>query len=60
MLLTSLVLKLYSSMQSLIIGKAFSAKELGYYTQAAKLEEVPTSAVESVVNQVTFPVFSKM
>lgn len=60
MLLTSLVLKLYSNMQALIIGKAFSAKELGYYTQATKLENVPTSAMEGVVNQVTFPVFSKI
>ena len=60
MLLTSLVLKLYSSMQALIIGKAFSAKELGYYTQATKLEDVPTTAIEGVVNQVTFPVFSKL
>lgn len=60
MLLTSLVLRLYSSMQSLLIGKTFSAQELGYYTQAAKLEEVPTTAMEGVVNQVTFPVFSKI
>lgn len=60
MLLTSLVLRLYSSMQSLLIGKTFSAKELGFYTQAAKLEEVPTTAMEGVVNQVTFPVFSKI
>lgn len=60
MLVTSLVSKIYSSGQSLIIGKAFSAKTLGYYTQAAKLEEVPTTAIESVVNNVTFPMFSKI
>ena len=60
MLLTSLVQKFYSSFQSLIIGKAFSAKELGYYTQATKLENVPNSAIEVVVDNVTFPVFSKI
>ena len=51
---------MYSSAQSLIIGKCFSAKELGLYTQASKLESVPNSAMEGVVNQVTFPVFSKI
>ena len=60
MLLTSIVLRLYSSAQSLIIGKCFSAKELGLYTQATKLEDVPTTAMEGVVNQVTFPVFSRI
>lgn len=43
MLLIGLVPKLYSSMQALIIGKAFSAKELRYYTQATKLEDVPNN-----------------
>lgn len=60
MLLTSIVLQVYSSAQSLIIGKCFSAKELGLYTQASKLESIPTSAMQGVVNQVTFPVFSKI
>lgn len=60
MLITSLVITLYQNIQSLIIGKAFSAKQLGYYTQAAKLEDVPATAMEQVVNQVAFSVFSKI
>lgn len=60
MLSTSIVITLYSNLIPLIIGKAFSATELGYYTQAAKLEEVPTKAFEQITNQVTFPVFSKI
>lgn len=60
MLLTSIIITLYSNCQSLIIGKAFSAKELGYYTQATKLENIPTKALEQIVNQVSFPVFSKL
>ena len=60
MLSTSIIITLYSNIQALIIGKAFSAVELGYYTQATKLENIPTSAFEQIVNQVTFPVFSKM
>ena len=60
MLSTSLIITIYSNCQALIIGKAFSAEQLGYYTQATKLEDIPTTAFEQIVNQVTFPVFSKL
>lgn len=60
MLVTSLIITLYDEGQGLIIGKAFSAAVLGYYTQAVKLQEVPTNALAQIVNQVTFPVFSKL
>lgn len=60
MLSTSIITTLYTNIQALIIGKAFSATELGYYTQAYKLEEVPANAIEQIVNQVSFPVFSKL
>lgn len=60
MLSTSIIITIYSNCQALIIGKAFSAEELGYYTQAVKLEDIPTNAFEQIVNQVTFPIFSQL
>ena len=60
MLLSSLVETAYTNIQGLIIGKVFTAKDLGYYTQARKLEDVPNSALSSIVNQVSFPVFSQL
>lgn len=60
MALSSLVETLYSNLQSLIIGKLFSAKELGYYSQARKLEGVPTTALSQIVGSVSFPVFSSL
>ncbi len=60
MALSSLVDKLYSELQGLIIGKRYSATDLGYYSQAHKLEQVPTSAISQIVSQVSFPVFSAM
>ena len=60
MALSSLVETLYSNLQSLIIGKWFSAKDLGYYSQARKLEGVPTSALSHIVGSVVFPVFSSL
>lgn len=60
MLSTSIIMTIYSNLQTLIIGRVFSATELGYYTQANKLESIPTTAFEQIVNQVSFPIFSKL
>ena len=60
MALSSFVETVYSNLQSLIIGKCFSSSDLGYYTQAKKLGDIPTTTLAVIVNEVTFPVFSKM
>lgn len=60
MMLTSLVDKTYANLQGLLIGKWYSADELGYYTQAAKLETVPTSTLSYIVTNASFPVFAKL
>lgn len=60
MALSAFVETIYSNIQSLIIGKWFSAGDLGYYTQAKKLESVPTDSLSQIVNQVSFPVFSAL
>lgn len=59
-LLANLVETLYVEIQGLIIGRVYSARDLGYYTQAKRLEEVPTLGLSTAVNQVAFPVLSKM
>ena len=50
MLLSSLVETIYVNIQRLIIGKMFTASDLGYYNQAKKLEEVPTTTLSTIVN----------
>ena len=61
MILSSqLVDTIYTNVVSLIVGKAFSAKTLGIYTQARTLENVPNYSLITIVNQVIFPVFSKL
>ena len=60
MLLSSLVETIYTNLQRLIIGKMFTPSDLGYYNQAKKLEEVPTTTLSTIVNEVSFPVFSKL
>lgn len=60
MLCTSLVDTLYGNINGLIIGRAFTAKDMGYYAQARKLEEVPSIVMSAVINEVSFPAFSKL
>lgn len=48
------------NIQGLIIGKRFSSAIMGYYSQAKKLEEVPTQSVSQMVAQVTFPIYAKI
>ena len=59
-LLSSIVQTVYDNIQSLIIGRVYSSKDLGFYSQAKKVEEMPSSTMSVVVNQVTFPVFSQI
>lgn len=59
-LLANLVETIYTEFQGLVIGRAFSAKDLGYYTQAKRLEEIPTLGISSAVNQASFPVYASI
>lgn len=44
---------------SMILGKRFSATTLGYYTQANKLQAVPSGAIQEIGYLVLFPDFSR-
>ncbi len=59
-LLSSLTETLYTNLQQLIIGKRFSARDLGQFSQAKKLEEIPVTGLSSIVNDVTFPAFATL
>ncbi len=60
LLIACLLSEGYRHLQVMIIGKFFPAKEVGYYTQAKHLQDVPITTILTIVNQVTFPVFSKL
>jgi O-antigen/teichoic acid export membrane protein len=59
-LLSNLVETIYNNVQALIIGRFFSSRSLGFYTQAKHLQEIPTISLSQIVNQVSFPVFSQL
>lgn len=57
-LLSNLINTLCNNIQGLLIGKFFVPATLGFFTQAKKLEEVASTSISSVIDQVTYPIFS--
>lgn len=60
-LVTSMLNTVFYNIYLLIIGKLFTATELGYYSRAQSFQQVPVQQVLSVtIARVLFPVFSAM
>jgi teichuronic acid exporter len=59
-LVISLVAALYKNFYNLIIGKNYSDKVLGYYTNADQYSLMPSSTISSITNKVSYPVLSEM
>lgn len=60
MLLSSLMNSLFENLQGLVIGRWYSAKDMGFYSQAKRLDEIPSHSISQIVTQVSFPVFSQV
>ncbi len=58
--ITTLVNSAYINILNLLIGKAYSTATLGYFTQAKKLENLSRTTLSSVLNNVSFSLFSKL
>ena len=48
------------NIQGIIIGKRFSATQMGYYSQAYKLDQVTSFSLPQVIVQVMYPVYSSL
>jgi len=59
MLLFSLLNQVFENIYFLVIGKLFSAADLGLFARAKTLQELPSQTLSDVVGRVAFPVFSK-
>lgn len=56
LLVSGLLDTVYNNIYSLVIGKKFSAADLGYYSRAQQLESLPASNVTFMLQRVTFPI----
>lgn len=50
----------FTNIYTLLIGKFFSASQLGFYTRADSLKSLPVTTFSSILNQVTFPLFAEI
>lgn len=57
---SGLINTLYSNLYTLVIGKAFTAAEVGYYNRANQFVSFPVDTVQSMAVKVNYPVLSKL
>jgi len=60
LLASGLLNTIYMNIYYVIIGRFFSATELGFFTNGKKLEEVASQAVSTSLQRVSYPVLSSM
>nr|WP_320022412.1 MOP flippase family protein [uncultured Draconibacterium sp.] len=60
LLISGLIDTIYRNVYYLIIGKYFSAIELGYYTRANQFKAFPSQNLNSIIGRVSYPVLSSI
>ncbi|WP_432709920.1 lipopolysaccharide biosynthesis protein [Pedobacter sp.] len=60
MTLTGLLEILYKNIYVLIIGKNFSIIQLGLYSRADSVSQLPITNISAVINKVTYPMFASI
>ena len=60
LLIAGLINTVYSNVYKLVIGKYFSATELGFYTRAQQFKNLPSQNIQSTTQRVTYPVLASM
>lgn len=60
LMLSGLLDTIYRNIYQVVIGKKFSSADLGFFTRAKSLVELPSSNITDVIQRVTFPVLSEM
>lgn len=60
LLASSLLNTIYANIYPIVIGKFYSAADLGQYTRAKGYANLPSQTLTGVIQQVTFPVLSQI
>jgi len=58
LLASGLLDQIFRNIYLLVIGKMFSATDLGFFTRAQTFGDLPSQTISGMVGRVTFPVFS--
>ncbi|MDR3569107.1 MAG: lipopolysaccharide biosynthesis protein [Syntrophobacteraceae bacterium] len=59
LLFSGILHQIFENIYFLVIGKLFSAGDLGLFTRAKTMQDLPSQTMSTVVGRVTFPVFSQ-
>jgi len=60
LMLAGLLNATYTNIYNLVIGKKYNASDLGYYTRADSIVQLPASNITMLIQRVTFPVLSEI
>jgi len=60
LLISGLIDTVYRNFYYFIIGKFYSAAELGYYTRADQFQALPSQNLNGIISKVSFPVLSSI
>lgn len=58
LLISGIINTTYQNVYYLIIGKYYSAIDLGYYTKADQIKALPSQNLNSIISRVSYPVMS--
>jgi O-antigen/teichoic acid export membrane protein len=60
LLLSGLIGTIFSNIYYAVIGKYFSAQELGFYTRAELFKNIPSQTAQGIITTVGYPVLAKV
>lgn len=60
LMLSSILSTVYNNLYTIVIGKYFSASNLGYYSRANAYASLPSMTIASVVGDTAYPLLSKI
>ncbi|MGJ7024423.1 lipopolysaccharide biosynthesis protein [Petrimonas sulfuriphila] len=60
LMLRGLIYTIFNNIYYAIIGKYFSAAQLGYYTRAEQFSNLPSTKINKIVNRVSYPALSEL
>lgn len=58
--LSSLLETIFKNAYLIIIGKFFMASQVGYYTRAETMKQLPVTNISNALNKVTYPLFASI
>lgn len=60
LMISALIEIIYQNINPIIIGKFFSASDLGYYTRAHHFSTFPSSNITGILQRVSYPILSEI